>query len=176
MARKSSRAAQGTSSQGARRAFCIGRESPRRLLAGQKKAPRFVGAPLCQASVLPASAHAPGGESGPRGRPHARCGPDPRVTPLRATARARGAAPAPRRPLRARLRSGAPRQDRRLCRREPRDRDAEGRAGDVVEADLVAEGDGPRVAAVLAADADLEPGPCRPPALDADADELADAL
>jgi hypothetical protein len=43
-----------------------------------------------------------------------------------------------------------------LRRREPRDRHAEGRAGDVVEADLLAEGDGGRVAAMLAADAELE--------------------
>ena len=43
------------------------------------------------------------------------------------------------------------------CREACREQ-AEGRAGDVVEADLVAELDGLRIAAVLAADADLEVG------------------
>src|SRR5690606_32446044 len=47
---------------------------------------------------------------------------------------------------------------------------------DVVEADLVAEGDGGGVAAVLAADAELEAGLGTAPPLDREADELADAL
>ena len=56
----------------------------------------------------------------------------------------------------------------RLGGGEAGDRHAEGRAGDVVQPDLVAEGDRGRVAAVLAADADLEVGPrpcgrARPP-------------
>src|SRR5215208_2300036 len=59
---------------------------------------------------------------------------------------------------------------------EARDGDAEGRAGDVVEAGQVAEGDGARLAAVLAADADLEPRLDRAPALRPHPDELADAL
>src|SRR5215204_1369715 len=59
---------------------------------------------------------------------------------------------------------------------EARDGDAEGRAGDVVETRQVAEGDGARLAAVLAADADLETGFHRTAALGADPDELADAL
>ncbi len=42
--------------------------------------------------------------------------------------------------------------------REPCRQQTEGRAGDVVEADLVAELDGLWIAAVLAADADLEVG------------------
>src|SRR5207244_7804144 len=57
-----------------------------------------------------------------------------------------------------------------------RDRHAERRAGHVVEPDLVAEGDRGRIAAVLAADADLEPAPSLAPALDADAYQFADAL
>src|SRR6185437_14483204 len=46
--------------------------------------------------------------------------------------------------------------DRGLRRGKAGDRHAIGRAGDVVEADLVAEGDGSGIAAVLAADADLQ--------------------
>src|SRR5579871_3330665 len=46
----------------------------------------------------------------------------------------------------------------RLRRRQPRDRQPVGGAGDVVEANLVAELDRRRVAAVLAADADLQLG------------------
>ena len=48
------------------------------------------------------------------------------------------------------------RRERRLRRREPRDRHAVRRAGHVVEPDPVAELDRARIAAVLAADADLE--------------------
>src|SRR5262249_5783706 len=50
------------------------------------------------------------------------------------------------------------RSERRLGRRQPRHRHAEGRAADVVQPDLVAEGDAVRVAAVLATDADLQLG------------------
>src|SRR5260221_8584791 len=46
--------------------------------------------------------------------------------------------------------------ERRLRGREPGDRHPERRARDVVEADLVTERDRARVAAMLAADADLE--------------------
>ena len=46
--------------------------------------------------------------------------------------------------------------DRRLRRGEPGDRDAERGAGDVVQAGAVAELDALGIAAVLAADADLE--------------------
>src|SRR5436305_15253870 len=47
---------------------------------------------------------------------------------------------------------------RRLRRRKPRDRQAVRRAGHIVEADLVTELDRRRVAAVLAADAELQLG------------------
>src|SRR5579862_6424508 len=46
--------------------------------------------------------------------------------------------------------------ERSLCRRKPRDRDAERRARDVIEPDLVAECDRSRIAAMLAANAELE--------------------
>src|SRR5215204_7474401 len=59
---------------------------------------------------------------------------------------------------------------------EARDGDAEGRAGDVVETGQVAEGDGARLAAVLAADADLEAGLDRAPALRPHLHQLSDAL
>ena len=45
-----------------------------------------------------------------------------------------------------------------LCGCKARSEQAEGRAGDVVEPDLVAELDGLRIAAMLAADAHLESG------------------
>src|SRR6202000_893835 len=45
---------------------------------------------------------------------------------------------------------------RRLCGGEARDQHAERRARDVVQPDLVAEGDRGRIAAVLAADAELQ--------------------
>ena len=51
-----------------------------------------------------------------------------------------------------------------------------GRAGDVVEADLVAELDRARVAAVLAADAELEVGPRGAPLLDGDLHQRAHAV
>src|SRR5262249_57444054 len=50
--------------------------------------------------------------------------------------------------------SGA--RERRLAGRDAGDLDPVGRAGDVVQAHLVAEADGVRVAAVLAADAELD--------------------
>src|SRR6516225_10543859 len=59
---------------------------------------------------------------------------------------------------------------------EPRDRNAIRRAGDVVEADLVAERDGRGIAAMLAADADLQAVPRLAPALNPDLDELADTV
>src|SRR3954451_16683175 len=59
---------------------------------------------------------------------------------------------------------------------EAGDRDAVGRAGDVVEADRMEEGDGGGIAAVLAAGADLERGARLATACDADLDELADAF
>ena len=55
---------------------------------------------------------------------------------------------------------------RGLGRRQPGDRHPERRAGYVVEADLVAELDRDGLAAVLAADAELDAGPGLSPALD----------
>src|SRR5690242_4046772 len=66
--------------------------------------------------------------------------------------------------------------DRGLRRGETGDRHAIGRARDIVEADLVAERDGGGIAAMLAADSNLESGPRLAPALHADLDELADAV
>src|SRR4029078_7491963 len=65
---------------------------------------------------------------------------------------------------------------RRLPRAKPRDRHPERRAGHIVEADLVAEFDRGRVAAMLAADADLELAAHLAAALDADPHQFADAL
>ena len=59
---------------------------------------------------------------------------------------------------------------------EPRDRHAIGRARHVVESDLVAERHRCRIAAVFAADADLEARPGLAAAGDADLDEFADAV
>src|SRR5262249_45889732 len=64
--------------------------------------------------------------------------------------------------------------ERRLCRREPGDRNPERRAGNVIKTNLMAERNRGRVAAVLAADADLEIIACRAAALDADPHQLAD--
>src|SRR6478735_5877346 len=64
----------------------------------------------------------------------------------------------------------------RLRRRQPRDRHAVRRARDVVQTGLVAEEHRGRIAAMLAADADLERGPGLAAALAADLDQLADAL
>src|SRR4051794_8451899 len=65
--------------------------------------------------------------------------------------------------------------ERRLRRREPCERDAVGRAAHIVEAEAVAERDRLRLAAVLAADADLDVGLRGAPALDADPHQVADA-
>jgi len=64
--------------------------------------------------------------------------------------------------------------DLRLRRGQARDRHAEGRAADVVHAGEVAELDRVRLAAVLAADADLEVGLGRAPLLDTGLDQDAD--
>src|SRR5262249_34322922 len=56
---------------------------------------------------------------------------------------------------------------------EAGDRDAERGAGHVVQADLVEEPDGLRVAAVLAADAEVDARPGLPACLDPHADQLA---
>src|SRR2546425_8404605 len=66
--------------------------------------------------------------------------------------------------------------ERRLRSREPRDRDPVRRRADVAQADRVEEMHRCRVAAMLAADPDLQVGPRLAPALDADAHEIADAL
>src|SRR6202020_3346439 len=63
-----------------------------------------------------------------------------------------------------------------LRRRQPRDRHAVGRALDIIEANLVAERDRSRIAAMLAANADLEIGAGLAPARDPDPDQLADAV
>src|SRR5262245_41878047 len=55
--------------------------------------------------------------------------------------------------------------ERGLRRGEARDGDAEGRARDVIEADLAEEVDARRIAAVLAADAELDARPRRAPPL-----------
>src|SRR5512137_2281122 len=67
-------------------------------------------------------------------------------------------------------------QDGRPGRREPGDGHPEGRAADVVQPDEVAELDRGRLAAVLAADAQLDPGPRLPALLDGHTHELADAV
>ena len=66
--------------------------------------------------------------------------------------------------------------ERGLRRGEPRDRHAIGRARDVVEPDLVAERNRSGIAAVLAADADLEIGPRLAATRDTDLDQFADAV
>src|SRR6516165_1838576 len=66
-------------------------------------------------------------------------------------------------------------RQRRLGGREPRERHAERRAGDVVETDLLAERDRLRVASVLPADAELDPVLHAAPTLDGDPHEVADA-
>src|SRR5581483_4229053 len=63
----------------------------------------------------------------------------------------------------------------RLGRGEPGDGHPERRAGDVVEPDRVAEGNRIRVAAVLAADADLEVGARAPALLDGEPHLAPDA-
>src|SRR3954471_22984809 len=66
--------------------------------------------------------------------------------------------------------------ERGLRRRQPCDRHAERRARDIVERERVAEGHRGGIAAVLAADADLELGARLASAFDADAHQLAYAL
>src|SRR5579883_1232091 len=66
--------------------------------------------------------------------------------------------------------------ERRLRGREARDRNAERRARDVVESDEVAELDRGRIAAVLAADAELEVLAHLAAALARDRDQFADAF
>ena len=66
--------------------------------------------------------------------------------------------------------------ERRLRGREPRERDAVRRARDVVEPEPVAERDRARLAAVLAADPELDARLRASPALDADPHEVADAV
>src|SRR5262249_19387662 len=96
--------------------------------------------------------------------------------------------PAPRRtaPYIIRVRAVLPRRASRLARRrlaerglggrQARDRHPERRARDVVEPDGIAERDRSRIAAMLAADAELEIVPRLAPALDRNLDELADAF
>src|ERR1051326_7156252 len=64
----------------------------------------------------------------------------------------------------------------RLGGGEAGDRYAERRAGNVIEPDLVAEGDRGGIAAVLAANAELDIGPHLLPALDRDAHQFAHAV
>src|SRR5262249_62043518 len=66
--------------------------------------------------------------------------------------------------------------ERRLRRREAGERDAERRAGHVVETDPVAERDRVRLAAVLAADTELEVLLRASPPLDGDPHQVADAV
>src|SRR5580692_1739946 len=66
--------------------------------------------------------------------------------------------------------------ERGLRRGKPCDRHAVGRARDVIEADLVAERNGGGIAAMLAADADLEIGPRLAAARNPDLHKLADAV
>src|SRR5207245_2594896 len=65
--------------------------------------------------------------------------------------------------------------ERRLCRREARQRNAVRRARHVVETELVAESDALRLAAVLPADAHLQIRLRRPTALDRDAHQVTHA-
>src|SRR5437763_16768812 len=78
--------------------------------------------------------------------------------------------------IRRALRGGLAGLEAGLRGAEPRDRDHERRARHVRHADLVAELDRRRLTAVLATDADLEVGPRAAAPLDADLDELPDAL
>src|SRR2546421_12082400 len=64
---------------------------------------------------------------------------------------------------------------RRLGRRQPSDRDTVGRTTDVIQAQCVAETDRRRIAAVLAADPDLEVAPRRAAFLDGDLHQPPDA-
>src|SRR3546814_20603218 len=64
---------------------------------------------------------------------------------------------------------------RRLRRREPRDRHAVRRRADVIEPQPLAKPDRGRVAAMLAADAELDTGPGLAPARRRELDQFADA-
>src|SRR5439155_25485687 len=80
-----------------------------------------------------------------------------------------------------RVRASAPFTDRHLTKRslgggEPCNRYAERRAGDVVETELVTEGNGSGIATVLAADPDLELVAGLAATLGTDPHQLADAL
>src|SRR5258708_4881964 len=66
--------------------------------------------------------------------------------------------------------------ERSLPRRKPRDRHAIGRARDIVEPDLVAERHRRRIAAMFAADPNLEAGARLAPARNADLHEFTNAL
>src|ERR1700720_883308 len=66
--------------------------------------------------------------------------------------------------------------ERGLRRGQPRDRHAIGRARDIIQSDLVAERDRRGIAAVLAANADLETRAGLAPALNADLYQFADAV
>src|SRR5690349_18311363 len=59
---------------------------------------------------------------------------------------------------------------------KPRDRHAEGRAGNIIEPELMAEADRGGIPAMLAADAELQRAARFSSALDADAHHLADAF
>src|SRR5690348_2422117 len=63
-----------------------------------------------------------------------------------------------------------------LRRSETGDRHAIGRAGNIVQSDLVTEGDGSRIAAVFAANTDLEIRTGFAPARHADFHQLADSV
>src|SRR5438128_735543 len=71
-------------------------------------------------------------------------------------------------------RTGRTLAKRGLRRRKARDRHAERRTRDVVEPDLVAEGDRGRIAAMLAADAELQSVARLAAAIRRDADQFAD--
>ena len=66
--------------------------------------------------------------------------------------------------------------DRSLCGREPGDRYSERRAAHIVHSDLMTEFDAVRIAAVFAADADLQLRLDLTAAVDAHSDEFADPV
>src|SRR6266571_4401204 len=101
-----------------------------------------------------------------------RMAPSPRGAPVAAVGRSRAPGSAPP----AAAPGLRPIRERRLGRRQARDRDPVGRAADVVHPRLMAEGHGAGLASVLAADADLEPGPGRPTTLHRPEHQLAYSL
>ena len=107
-----------------------------------------------------------GGAARARARPpRARARRAPAGAPTRRAPGRTAAGSTRRRPRRAPSRPlSAPRADRRLRGGHARDRHAEGRAAHVVEPDLLEEVDAVRVAAVLAADAELDRRVRRPAA------------